>query len=460
MQKKKDTGKKIPATEKRSGRFLVLSVSLMLLFVVLIAGVWSTTKANNAYQNRIEEIYQHAYYEYLDALKSIEFNLSKMMVSQDSVYGAELAAETYCHAEAANLMLTTMPFPEDEIADTEKFLNQIGDWCLSYSRRMLLGLGVESYRDQIEELYVTAASLNSSVTDDGRAYLDGGFKQMANLKHYSGNPSNTQSVKKAGSAEETPRVTVEYPEMIYDGPFSDSQSERCYKTFSDIPVLGEEAVAESIRQKSPVKVEKLTLLGQSECKARCYEYEAETEWGKAYFSASEYGGKIMNFSLQKTVTEAKISEEEARVKAQEYVARLGFEAEPVWYNYSEGAAVVNLAPIKDGIVYYTDLVKVKLALDDGSLLGIEAKSYCMNHCVRTKSAKIKADTAKSLIPQNLSVQRCCLAMVPTKDGGEELCYELRCELKGLEYFIYLSADSGKEVNVLRIIDSDQGLMTF
>ena len=47
----------------------------------------------------------------------------------------------------------------------------------------------------------------------------------------------------------------------------------------------------------------------------------------------------------------------------------------VWYNAQEGIGYVNLAPEIDGAIYYPDLVKVKIALDDGTLLTVYYKKY-------------------------------------------------------------------------------------
>ena len=39
------------------------------------------------------------------------------------------------------------------------------------------------------------------------------------------------------------------------------------------------------------------------------------------------------------------------------------------------------------------------------------------------------------------------------------CYEVAGSYKGLDYFVYLSADDGREVNILRVVDDNQGRLT-
>ena len=56
--------------------------------------------------------------------------------------------------------------------------------------------------------------------------------------------------------------------------------------------------------------------------------------------------------------------------------------EGVWISVLGDTAFINLAPVINDIVYYPDLIKVKISLTDGSLLGWEANSYLQNHINR------------------------------------------------------------------------------
>ena len=52
----------------------------------------------------------------------------------------------------------------------------------------------------------------------------------------------------------------------------------------------------------------------------------------------------------------------------ENVGYTGLEA--VWVSINESIAYINFACVKDGIIYYPDLIKVKISLIDGSGIGL------------------------------------------------------------------------------------------
>jgi ribosomal protein L30E len=48
-------------------------------------------------------------------------------------------------------------------------------------------------------------------------------------------------------------------------------------------------------------------------------------------------------------------------------------------------------------------------------------------------------------------------VIMTESGGEENCYEISAEYNGLGYRLYISAFSGKEIDIFRVIDRPYGL---
>ena len=111
-----------------------------------------------------------------------------------------------------------------------------------------------------------------------------------------------------------------------------------------------------------------------------YQLRGTVNGDDASVSVTKRGGLIIAYDRTKAVEKVNLIREEASAKAADYAARLGYERlQPVWYNSENGVGFVNLAPVVHGVTYYTDLVKVKVALDDGEILGAEATGYCSGH---------------------------------------------------------------------------------
>ena len=59
-----------------------------------------------------------------------------------------------------------------------------------------------------------------------------------------------------------------------------------------------------------------------------------------------------------------------------YLSNIGFKnMHQTYYTKRENILTVNYAYKQDDVIIYADLIKVKIALDDGEILGVETKGY-------------------------------------------------------------------------------------
>lgn len=71
----------------------------------------------------------------------------------------------------------------------------------------------------------------------------------------------------------------------------------------------------------------------------------------------------------------RLQRREAEAAALAAAGRLGLgEVEPTGYRATDGVAVVTLTPVADGLVYFDEAVSLRIALDDGALLGLAART--------------------------------------------------------------------------------------
>ena len=254
--------------------------------------------------------------------------------------------------------------------------------------------------------------------------------------------------------------SIEYPEMIYDGPFSDGRKDEEYRYFEGAAsVTLEEAKNIALAALPDFGAKTVTSAGKSE-REPLYELMISGDKGEAYCSVSEHGGKIVNLTVSRALGNVVLGEESAKACAVGVAERLGYEVQPVWYLANGGVAYVNLAPVVDDVVLYTDLVKVKIALDNGDVLGVEAKNYCLNHCDRDVKLTMNRAAIPQMLDSRLQVLSVRGALIPLENGSSHLCYEAACEYKGIEYFVYLDAATGETVKIMRTVDSEQGTLVM
>ena len=107
------------------------------------------------------------------------------------------------------------------------------------------------------------------------------------------------------------------------------------------------------------------------------------------------------------------------------------------------------------------MVKVIVARDTGEVLGYEAKSYYYNHVERELpdySSTVMQARQKVFSKLNISSER--LALIPLSDGSEALTFEFYGEYRNMKYFVYIDVVDLSEVNVLRVIDSENGALVL
>jgi germination protein YpeB len=110
---------------------------------------------------------------------------------------------------------------------------------------------------------------------------------------------------------------------------------------------------------------------------------------------------------------------------------------------------------------YPDLVKVTVALDNGGIIGTEATGYLMSHGQRElPEPKVSKEQAQSAINPSLTVSGGRLVLIPSGVTGEKLAYEFPAKLGGESYLIYIDALTGREENVLKLIETANGTLTM
>ena len=112
------------------------------------------------------------------------------------------------------------------------------------------------------------------------------------------------------------------------------------------------------------------------------------------------------------------------------------------------------------IVMYPDLIKLKVALDTGEVLGIETQGYLNSHTERKIPENlISKEKAKEVLNKELQIESENLAIIPTEWKTEVLCWEFKGKVEDNEFLLYINAETGKEEDILVIVNTPDGTLT-
>lgn len=183
-------------------------------------------------------------------------------------------------------------------------------------------------------------------------------------------------------------------------------------------------------------------------------YHNEEESG--YLDLSQKGGHPLTLLMNRPINQKKISLNEAMRKAEKYLKTNQFEDMTVFQSAQYGdIGAFSFLYNKDGIRYYSDAIEVKVALDNGEILGLTAIDYFMNHVDREKvKPKISVDEAKEMVNPNVDIQEEYLAVIDNDLGEEVLTYEFLGTMGNETYRIFINANDGREEQIEKLSGSE------
>ena len=442
----------------------MLSVICVLLLVVVVLGVILYLKQRE-YRQVSENSYNMAFYELVDYVGNVETYLAKSLISSTSEHGAETLTNLWREANLAQSYLARLPIESQELENTEKFLNQVSDYSYSLSRKNIYDeeLTQEDWNN-LKQLHSYSVELENTLNQLSDDLNTGRFSWGELTKK--GTVAFAQQVDNISkeSFSNLEENFHEYSGLIYDGAFSEhlTNHEKVGLTGEDIQEEQAKKIAEEFVGKDQIR--EIMNLGFSEnATIPVYDFSITNHQDETTnISISKKGGHIVSMNRNRTVNSEVISQEEADRKAKEYLTSKGFyDMKETYYLKQEGIVTINYAATQNNVVIYSDLIKVKVALDNGEVLGMETTGYLNNHKQRDLSkVKITQQEAKKSLNNNLQIQSEGMAIIPTEWQTEILCYEFKGIVEDREFLVYINCENGREEDVLMITNTPNGTLTM
>ena len=442
----------------------MLSVIVTLLVIVAILGFLLYRKQRE-YRQASENAYNMAFYELVDYVQNVETYLAKSLISSTSEHGAETLTHLWREANLAQSYLARLPIESQELSNTEKFLNQVSDYSYSLSRKNIYNEDLtQEDLDNLKELHQYSVDLENTLNQLSEDLNQGRFKWDELTKK--GTVAFAQQVDNISkeSFSNLEENFHEYSGLIYDGAFSEHMTSQDPKALTGDDIDEETAKQKAVEFIGQDKCKEVNNLGLSEnATIPVYDFSITNQNDETInISVSKKGGYIVNMNTNREVSVESISQEEANNKGKEFLASRGFEnMKETYYLKQEGIVTINYAATQDDVVLYPDLIKVKVALDNGEVLGVETTGYLNNHTIRDVSnVKITQDEAKSSLNQDLQIESQWLAVIPTEWKTEILCYEFKGKVDDKEFLVYINAENGREEDILIITNTPNGTLAM
>ncbi|HIU51261.1 MAG TPA: germination protein YpeB [Candidatus Merdicola faecigallinarum] len=445
----------------------MLTIIVVLLAVILILGM-IIYKKQMEYRQASENSYNMAFYELVDYVRNVENYLGKSLISTTPEHGAETLTRVWREANLAQTYLSQLPISSNELENTSKFLNQVSDYSYTLSRKNIYNESLsEEDLKNLKELHQYSVELENTLNQLSSDINEGRIK-WGELTEKGSNMFATQvSNISKDSFSNLEQNFHEYAGLIYDGAYSEhiTKAEKTGLTGDDIAEEDAKKVVEEFVGQD--KIESIESKGLSEnTDMPTYDFyvqlkNAEKE-NYLVISISKKGGHIVFSNYNREVTAETIDMERASEIGKEFLQAKGYpNMKATYYLKEEGILTVNYAYTQDNVTMYPDLIKVKIALDNGEILGIETTGYLNSHSQRNLAKpKVSKEEAKKTLNKELEITSEGLAVIPTEFKTEILCWEFKGKVDGTDFLVYINAENGREEDILTIVDTPNGTLTM
>lgn len=384
---------------------------------------------------------QAAYAQLLSSVSAMETALAKAQCSGDSAMLSQLTAQIWRESAGASWALSSLPQNSLGLEETQKFINQAGEYAFSLARQQ---------QPLTEEQYQTLGDLHRASDSLCARLMD--YQAVLGKSLEFGAPAAAVS-----SFDSQAPQLAEYPSLTYDGPFSDHLDQLEAQALKPLPQVSAGDAARIAAAFAGWDQDPL-LSEQTQGAIPCYRFES----GETSLHVTMQGGQVLLYANGRQIGPARLSPEQGAQNAAQFLEAQGFAGmKQSYYETAQGAVTVNFAPTEQGRTLYPDLIKVTVALDTGETVGFESRGYLMNHRTRHfEPSALSVDQARQRLSPALTVESQGRALIPSAGQQELDCYEFLCKTpQGAHCLVYLDAQTGQERNILLLLEGASSVLT-
>ena len=443
----------------------MLSVIVVLVSIIIALGVWIYKKQVD-YRQASENSYNMAFFELVDYVQNVETYLAKSLISSTPEHGAETLTNVWREANLAQVYLSRLPIESRELEKTAKFLNQVSDYSYALSRKNIYNEKLtEEDLNNLKQLHDYSIELENTLNQLSADMNEGRITWGELTKK--GSVAFAQEVSNISKDSFTnlEENFHEYSGLIYDGALSEHMTSQTKKGLTGENIDEEKAKQKATKFIGEDKVQEISLSSKSEnTDMVTYDFNVKINGEKdpnLVISISEKGGHVVFMNYNRTIEAESVTQERADEIGKKFLEEHDFpNMKETYYLKQDGIVTINYAYEQDGVTVYPDLIKLKIALDNGEVMGIETTGYLNSHEKRNiEEVQITKEQAKQSLNKELEIKSENLAIIPTQWKTEVLCWEFKGKVDETDFLVYINAKTGKEEDILVIVNTPNGTLT-
>ena len=431
---------------------IVIIVSLIIILTCVLFAYYQVYKSGKQNANILEGVYTSSYYSMVDNVNNLSVDLAKYSTLSTVKAKTNTIQDMMVDCNYILAGLSVLPIDEENVVSATRFFNQINGLCESYLNQINDGKNLSIEQELIfDKVALVVGKIKANLNEQNKGMYDTGFNFVdASIFNNAGMNELSEGMGDLTNA------SIDYPAMIFDGPFSTALETSVVKGLPEEEITQEQAfnyLKDVVYSNRHVKI---NFERETNGDISTYDYAVEIE-GKDYnVQVSKRGGLLITISSYAEGGDPIISGEQSREIAATFANNIGFEnMESVWVEIHENVAYINLAPVEQGVIMYPDLVKVKVDLTSQEIIGFEAVNYALNHVERSVEFNASETDAESLLGFDYNILKISKAVIRLNNGSEVETYEFITERIDGTYFYYISANELEIVKTMKLVQFEK-----
>lgn len=444
---------------KGVGGWLAAVISLGVVTLVLAGMLTFTLITPMDDLTSYSAMQEKSFYDLVGYVDNLDVNLSKLTLSNDSEDQQKILGDVRVQSNLGVNSISTLALPDEDKFYTTKFINQVGDFAKYLNEKLIDGKTLSKEdKETLNSMYKINSELKMQLSA-----LANSLGENFDFRSLYENKQDNVLISKFIELESN---ATNYPHMIYDGAFSENANVKEAKALKGLKEVTKMEAEKQLKQYfKNYGIKEIELVGEvSGTNVECYEFSCKTE-GDVTLTAeiSKIGGKLLLFNHFKDCKEDKVNVQECQKSAEEFLANLGItNVRCVWNTTASNTVTFNYASVVDGIICYSDLIKVNVCKERGTVSAIETSAYYLNNTKTRQIQKpqISEEEASKKLSKDITIESARLVIIPIGNNSEVLTYEFIGKFNDSTYYVYIDAVTGREVKIFKIINTTNGSLAM
>src|SRR5699024_4126847 len=219
----------------------------------------------------------------------------------------------------------------------------------------------------------------------------------------------------------------------------------------------EEKIKKQAKKLFNLDTEDLTVTkSEKGAEIQTYTLSREEEDRYMYVEMTEKGAYPLSLLIDRPINEAKLSLYDGQLEAEKFLESFDFEDMELYETQQfDNMGLYAFVHVDDDVRIFPDTMAIKVALDDGEVIGLQTYEYVRNHHDRKiEKPKLSMEEAKEKVNGNINIEENHVSLIENELGEEVVTYEFVGIMNEETYRIFINGDTGDEEKVEKLTNKE------